>query len=68
MLQYDPHCKLLQVEVQALPLMVDCRPAAGAPGAPPHDLAHAAPNGVDNHQNQVNRFVCHPVLLTLSFL
>lgn len=44
----------LQVEVQAYPLMVDCRPGAGAP---PHELPHPAPNGAppDNHHNQVCR-------------
>ncbi|XP_039754954.1 protein ovarian tumor locus-like [Pararge aegeria] len=39
----------MPVEIQALPLMVDCRPA----GAPPHEIAHSS-NGVppENHQNQ----------------
>ncbi|XP_063826536.1 protein ovarian tumor locus-like [Ostrinia nubilalis] len=39
------------VEVDALPLMVDCRPAAGPA---PHDIAHSAPNGAppEAHQNQ----------------
>ncbi|XP_028041614.1 putative bifunctional UDP-N-acetylglucosamine transferase and deubiquitinase ALG13 [Bombyx mandarina] len=41
----------IPVEVQAYPLMVDCRPGAGAP---PHELPHPAPNGAppDNHHNQ----------------
>lgn len=43
--------RLVQVEVQTLPLMVDCRPA----GAAPHELSHAAANGAppENHHNQV---------------
>lgn len=44
-----------QVEVEALPLMVDCRPGAGAP---PHELAHTQPNGgapTENHPSQVSR-------------
>ncbi|KAL0830274.1 hypothetical protein ABMA28_002476 [Loxostege sticticalis] len=44
-INFDP------VEVDALPLMVDCRPAAGPA---PHDLAHSAPNGAppETHHNQ----------------
>ncbi|XP_069358018.1 deubiquitinase otu-like [Maniola hyperantus] len=39
----------MPVEIQALPLMVDCRPA----GAPPHEIAPPS-NGAppENHQNQ----------------
>ncbi|XP_053604581.1 protein ovarian tumor locus-like [Plodia interpunctella] len=45
-LNFEP----MPVEVQALPLMVDCRPA----GAAPHDLAHSGSNGApqENHHNQ----------------
>lgn len=35
-----------QVEVKALPLMVDCRPA----GAPPHDMPHNNGTGDNSHQ------------------
>ncbi|KAJ8716411.1 hypothetical protein PYW07_003038 [Mythimna separata] len=47
-LNFEP----MPVEVEALPLMVDCRPSAGAP---PHELAHSQPNGgapPENHHNQ----------------
>ncbi|XP_063891514.1 protein ovarian tumor locus-like isoform X3 [Helicoverpa armigera] len=47
-LNFEP----MPVEVEALPLMVDCRPGAGAP---PHELAHTQPNGGtpnDNHHTQ----------------
>ncbi|CAB3254360.1 unnamed protein product [Arctia plantaginis] len=47
-LNFEP----MPVEVEALPLMVDCRPGAGAP---PHELTHTQPNGGapnDNHHNQ----------------
>uniref|UniRef100_A0A2A4JIS2 OTU domain-containing protein n=1 Tax=Heliothis virescens TaxID=7102 RepID=A0A2A4JIS2_HELVI len=47
-LNFEP----MPVEVEALPLMVDCRPGAGAP---PHELTHTQPNGGtpnDNHHTQ----------------
>ncbi|KAF9422731.1 hypothetical protein HW555_001725 [Spodoptera exigua] len=47
-LNFEP----MPVEVEALPLMVDCRPGAGAP---PLELTHPQPNGGapnENHHNQ----------------